>query len=166
MSFDPVGEELSPDGRTLVRWVESDGRMSHVIRTPTILDAAGGGTILRFGDSGFDGAIDWGADGGFEIDLRHYWRPGNLRLSVDRAGGTFCRLNGEGACRSHPLGEISEYVEAYFVAAAAGLEAQAGADAREKHVMRARERRGKLRALWATLALGACTAIWALYFRR
>ena len=164
MSFDPVGEELSPDGRTLVRWVESDGRMSHVIRTPTILDAAGRGTILRFGDSGFDGAIAWGADGGFEIDLRHYWRPGNLRLSVDRAGGRFCRLDGEGACRSHPLGEISEYVEAYFVAAA-GLEAQASADARERQVARARERRGKLRASLAMLALGAGAAIWALYFR-
>lgn len=164
MSSGPVGEELSPDGRTLVRWAESDGRMSHVIRTPMILDAASGAAILRFGDSGFDGAIIRGADGGFEIDLRHYWRPGTLRLRVDRACGTFCRLDGEGARRSHPIGEISDYVEAYYVvAAAAGVEAQAGADARER---RPRERRGDLRALWAILALGAGVAIWVLYFRR
>jgi hypothetical protein len=51
MAYDPVRDELSPDGRTLVRWAESDGRMSHVIRTPHILDAASGETILRCRDS-------------------------------------------------------------------------------------------------------------------
>lgn len=154
-------EERSPDGRTLVRWVENSGRMSHVIRTPTIFDAASGETILRFGDSGFDGEIAWGADGGFEIDLRHYWRPGTLRLRVDRAGATFWRLEGEGACRSQPIGEISDYVEAWFVAA--GREAQASAGAREGQATRGRARRDKLHALWAILALGAAAAIWALY---
>lgn len=69
---DSVRDELSPDGRTLVRWAESDGRMSHVIRTPTIVDAAGGETILLLGDDGYDVTIGWGEDGGFDIDLRHY----------------------------------------------------------------------------------------------
>ena len=146
---DPVWEERSPDGRTLVRWVETDGRMSHVIRTPTIVDAAGGAPILALGDSGYDAAVDWAANGGFEIDLRHYWRPGTLRLRVDRETGTFQPLAPAGAPR--PLAGLSAFVEAQFAAGPEGLARQAPS--------------GK-GALFAMLALGAGAAIWALFLRR
>jgi hypothetical protein len=62
---DRMSDELSPDGRTVVRWAESDGRMSHVIRTPAIVDAASGEAILSCADSGYDAGIVWGEDGGF-----------------------------------------------------------------------------------------------------
>jgi hypothetical protein len=116
-------DELSPDGRTLVRWAESDGRMSHVIRTPTIVDAAGGGTILQVGDSGYDAAIIWGEDGRFDIDLRHYWRPETLKLRVDRAGGIFHTIGATGDGPPHPIAALSAFVEAHFTGADAKREA-------------------------------------------
>jgi hypothetical protein len=159
MTCDPIQEELSPDGRTFVRWAESDGRMSHVIRTPEVLDAASGDTILHLGDSGFDAAIDWAEDGGFAIDLRHYWRPGTLRLTIDRSTGTF-RTTGAGAGQApQPLGALSAFVEAHFKAAgrAAALEAvDLGRSGRARAA----------RPLWATLALGLGVALWVLFLRR
>jgi hypothetical protein len=142
VSEEPAEEELSPDRRTRVRWVVSDGRMSHVIRTPTILDAASGQPILELGDSGFDAEIVWDEDGGFEIDLRHYWRPGNLRVHVDRAAGTF-RAMGPEPGEPQPLVALSVFVEDYFKAAARGA---AGAERPSPA--------GKPRLLWAMLAIG------------
>ena len=155
-------DELSPDGRTLVQWSESDGRMSHVIRTPTILDAAGGGTILKLGDSGFDATIGWGADGGFDVDLRHYWRAGTLRLTVDRSAGTF-RISGAGDDHPpHPLGELSAFVEDHFTAAdRAAMKTAPGLSLEER--LEGQLRSGS-RATWLMLALAAGAAIWALLF--
>ena len=152
-------DELSPDGRTLVRWAESDGRMSHVIRTPNIVDAASGDTILQCGDSGFDAAIAWREDGGFDIDLRHYWRPGTLRLTVDRAAGTFRVADAEDGRAPHPLGALSAFVEARF--RAAEREAAKSPAGRSEEAER-------LRSEWPLwlLAVGLCVAIWALFFRR
>jgi hypothetical protein len=162
-------DELSPDARTLVQWAASDGRMSHVIRTPTILDAATGAAILQLGDSGYDATIDWGADGAFDIDLRHYWRPETLRLRVDRAGGTFrtARPGGgeESAGPPHPLGELSAFVEAHFTAGDAEREAAGIAAGLVRAERLARERRSGARALWIMLALGAGAAVWALFFK-
>lgn len=163
---DPADEELSPDGRTLVRWAVSDGRMSHIIRTPTILDAAGGEVILRVADTGYDAAILWGADGGFEIDLRHYWRPETLRLKVDRAAGTFRATGADGDGPPHPLAALSRFVETHFTAGDAEREAAGRAAGRARLDRLARDRRSGTRALWAMLALGLGAAIWALFFRR
>lgn len=155
-------DELSPDGRTLVQWSESDGRMSHIIRTPAIVDAAGGGTILKLGDSGFDATIDWGADGGFDIDLRHYWRAGTLRLTVDRSGGTF-RIAGAGDEHPpHPLGELSVFVEDHFTAA--DREAMSDAVGLSLEERLEGQLRSGSRALWIMLALAAGAAIWALLY--
>lgn len=167
MAYDPVQDELSPDGRTLVRWAESDGRMSHVIRTPHIIDAASGETILRCRDSGFDASITWGVGGGFDIDLRHYWRPGGLRLKVDRAGGTFCRISEGGDGPPYPLGEMSDYVEAFFKAVAAGRETVV-VEAEPAGGESWRKKAGSgISALWLLLAVGAAAAwIWALLLRR
>jgi hypothetical protein len=153
-------EELSPDQRTLVIWSESDGRMSHVIRTPAIVDAAGGGTILKLGDSGYDATIDWGGDGGFDLDLRHYWRAGTLRLTVDRSAGTF-RIAGAGDDQpAHRLGELSAFVEDHFTAA--DREAMRNATDLSLEERLERQLRSGSRALWLMLAIGAGAAIWAL----
>jgi hypothetical protein len=166
MTCAPVRDELSPDGRTLVQWSESDGRMSHVIRTPTILDAAGGETILRCGDSGYDASIAWGEDSGFDIDLRHYWRPETLRLEVDRARDSFRASGVGGDGPPHPLGALSAFVEAHFTGAD-GERAAAGEAAGQAQAERlARERRSGARVLWIMVALGAGAAMWALFFRR
>ena len=157
-----LSEELSPDGRTLVRWAVSDGRMSHVIRTPKILDAESGATILQFADSGFDAAIVWAADGGFEIDIRHYWRPGTLRLKVDRPAGTFTVCAADGGDGPQPLVGLGDFVEVYFAAVEAIQAADARAAAWERTERVWRARRSGLRALWIMLALGAGAAIWAL----
>jgi hypothetical protein len=158
-------DELSPDGRTLVRWSESDGRMSHVIRTPSILDAATGERILQCRDSGFDASIGWRDDGGFDIDLRHYWRAGTLRVTVDRAAGTF-RMAGVGEAQPyHKLGELSAFVEAHFQAAdrEAMKKGPTGPllEDRLEHGLRSNKR-----ALWLMLAIGLTAAIWASFFRR
>jgi len=158
-------DEASPDGRTLVRWSESDGRMSHVIRTPTIVDAESGQTILRFGDGGFDAEIAWGTDGCFDIDLRHYWRPGTLRLRVDRAASTFQVCAADGAEPAQPLAGLSDFIEVYFAAAEAVQAADARAAAYERTRRLAREWGSSMRALWIVLAFGAGAAIWALFFR-
>jgi hypothetical protein len=162
---DYLADELSPDGRTLVKWSESDGRMSHVIRTPTILDAASGETILRCGDSGYDASIAWGADGRFDVDLRHYWRPETLRLKVDRAGGSFRASGAGGDGPPHPLDTLSAFVEGHFTGADAERAAAGEAAGRAWAERLARERRSGARALWIILALGAGAAIWALFFR-
>jgi hypothetical protein len=162
---DSLADELSPDGRTLVRWVESDGRMSHVIRTPTILDVASGETILRCGDSGYDASIAWGEEGGFDIDLRHYWRPETLRLKVDRAGGSFRASGVGGEGPPHPLDALGAFVEAHFTGADAERAAAGAAARRASEERLVRDRRGGARASWIMLALGAGAAIWALFFR-
>ena len=160
---DLVWEESSPDGRTLVRWVENSGRMSHVIRTPTITDAATGEIILRLGDSGYDAEIDWREDGGFAIDLRHYWRPETLRLSVDRAGGTF-RIGGAGGeSAPHPLPILSRFVEAHFTAGDAEREAEGRATTLARAERLARQQESGRRALWLLLAVAAGATLWALF---
>lgn len=155
-------DELSPDKQTLVIWSESDGRMSHVIRTPAISDAVGGGTVLKLADSGYDATIEWNADGGFDIDLRHYWRAGTLRLTVDRSAGRF-RISGAGDDQpEHPIGELSAFVEEYFTAADREAMRNAPAPSLEERVER--QLRSGSRALWLMLAIGAGAAIWALLF--
>jgi hypothetical protein len=158
-------DELSPDGRTLVQWSQSDGRMSHVICTPNIFDAASGESILRCRDSGFDASIAWRDDGGFDIDLRHYWRAGTLSVTVDRAAGTFRMAGGGEAQPSHKLGELSAFVEAHFQAAdrAAMKKGPPGPllEDRLEHQLRS-----NARALWLLLAFGLAAAIWALFLRR
>jgi hypothetical protein len=159
-------DELSPDGRTLVHWAESDGRMSHVIRTPTIVDAVGGETILKLRDSGFDARITWREDGGFDVDLRHYWRTGALRVKVDRVAGTFCRLGEGGDGALYPLGEIGDYVEAFFRAAGAGRETAIVGDEQPGAENWRKKRVTGISALWVLLAAGAAAAaIWASVFR-
>jgi hypothetical protein len=160
---DRAQDELSPDGRTLVQWSESDGRMSHVIRTPTIIDAASGDTILKLGDSGYDATVGWGEDGGFDLDLRHYWRSGTLRLTVDPAGGTFRIAGADDSSPSHPLRALSAFIEDHFTAADRAASASAAGPSLEERL--ARERRSGNRALWILLALGAGAAIWALFLR-
>ena len=152
-------DELSPDGRTLVRWAESDGRMSHVIRTPTIVDAASGAKILELSDSGFDASIIWGEGGRFDIDLRHYWRAGTLRLTVDRAGDSFRIADAEDTRPANPLGEIGAFVEAHFKAADREA-AKAGAPPSYEA-----ERFRSEWPLWV-VAVAIMVAIWALFFRR
>jgi hypothetical protein len=148
---DPSSEELSPDGRTLVRWAVSDGRMSHVIRTPTIVDAASGRAILSFADSGYDAAIAWGEAGRFEIDLRHYWRPGALRVAVDRNTGSFRPIRPGEEAPARPIETLSAFVGAHF-SDGSGPAATA-------------IRRNGLRPLWLPLALAAGLVLWALLHR-
>jgi hypothetical protein len=163
---DPVWEESSPDGRILVRWVENAGRMSHVIRTPEILDTATGDTILRLGDSGYDAEIVWSQDGGFELALRHYWRPETLRLKVDRAGGTFRIAGAGGESAPHPLLILSRFIEAHFTAGDAAREAEGRAAANARTYRLARQQRSGKRALWLLLALVAGAALLALFGAR
>ena len=163
---DPVWEERSPDGRTLVRWVENAGRMSHVIRTPKIVDAATGETILRLGDTGYDAEIFWRDEGGFEIDLRHYWRPETLRLIVDRAGGTFRIAGAGGESAPHPLPILSRFVEAHFTAGDAAREADERAAVLARAARLARRRIDGKRALWLLLALAGAGALLALFGMR
>jgi hypothetical protein len=160
---DRLQDELSPDGETLVQWSESDGRMSHVIRTPTMIDAASGETILRLGDSGYDATIGWGEHGGFDLDLRHYWRAGTLRLTIDRATGIFRIAGADDAAAPHPLGTLSAFVEAHF--ATADREAAAQAARQMLARMVTRQRRGGAWALWILLAIGVGAGSWALFFR-
>ena len=151
-------DELSPDGRTLVRWAESDGRMSHVIRTPTIVDAVTGAEILKLSDSGFDASIIWGEAGRFDISLRHYWRAGTLALTIDRGSDSFRMAGAEDEAPAHPLGEIDKFVEAHFEAAdRAAAKTPAGRSFEAE----------QLRSEWPLYlaAFGICFAIWFLFFR-
>jgi hypothetical protein len=104
-------EEVSPDGRTLVRWEVNTGRMSHEIWTPTIIDVETGTPILELPDAGFDGRPVW-TENGFTLKLRHYWRPGILDIAVDHNRQTFSF--GDAAAGAEPLAELSRRVEDWF----------------------------------------------------
>jgi len=158
-------DELSPDGRTLVRWAISDGRMSHIIRTPTIVDAADGGTILQLADSGFDASIVWGEGGGFDVDLRHYWRAGTLRVTVDRAAGSFRLAEAGDEQPSHDLAGLGAFVEAHFAAADREAIREKPASGLPEDILEHHLRR-RSRMFWLMLAIGLGAAIWALFFRR
>ena len=153
-------EEHSPDGRTLVRWAVSDGRMSHIIRTPEIVDAASGALILRCADSGFDAEIAWRDEGRFEIDLRHYWRQGTLRIAVDREAATFHESGGS-ETGAGPLSGLSDFIEAHFMAAE--REAQRNLPSPQEQQARAMRRNELMLGL---IAAAICVAIWVLFFRR
>lgn len=112
-------DELSPDGLTRVDWLVSDGRMSHIIVTPALSDAATGAPILTTLDSGFDGRIGWLGEGRFTLDLRHYWRDGSAALEIDRRAGTFRFVDGGAAGASEPIAGIGRLIEARFPSAAA-----------------------------------------------
>lgn len=107
-------DEVSPDGLTLVRWAVSHGRMSHVIITPHLLDAASLAPILEL-DSSFDGHIGWKEGGRFVLHLRHYIRSGAASVEIDREAARF-RFLEEGVTPGswHPIQRISREVEARF----------------------------------------------------
>jgi hypothetical protein len=107
-------DEVSPDGLTLVRWGVSHGRMSHVMISPELCDAATGAPFLTL-DSSFDGHIRWAADGRFTLHLRHYIRSGDASVEVDRPGARF-RFLEQGVTPGpwHPIDRISPEVEARF----------------------------------------------------
>jgi hypothetical protein len=111
-------DELSPDGLTRVDWLVSDGRMSHIIVTPALSDAATGAPILTTLDNGFDGRIGWLGDGRFTLDLRHYWRDGSAALEIDRRAATFRFVEGGAPGASEPIAGIGRQIEARFPSAA------------------------------------------------
>jgi hypothetical protein len=114
---DPEWDEVSPDGRTLVHWVITQGRMSHEIETPRIMDAATREPLLELGDEGYDATIWWQDDGRFTIGMRHYWRPERLVLKVDRTSGTFRTVDAEDAeGPDRPIAEMTEVVSRHFTA--------------------------------------------------
>jgi hypothetical protein len=115
-------DELSPDGLTLVRWAVSHGRMSHVIITPHLLDAATHKPILIL-DDGYDAQIGWADEGRFTMSLRHYWRGGGALLEVDRKADRF-RFTDDGAEEEwQPLAGIGSAVNARFSSIAAAAQA-------------------------------------------
>lgn len=105
-------EELSPDGRTRLVLNPVSGRMSHEIWVPSLFDAATGDVIFAAPDDGFDGSIVWLEKGRLRLILRHYWRPGQARVLIDRAAGTF-RIEGRSEAEE-PLATIAARIEEEF----------------------------------------------------
>jgi hypothetical protein len=84
---------------------------------------------------------------GFEIDLRHYWRPGTLRLTANRAAGTFRIVGTDGEGPPYSLGQLGSFVETHFTAADAEREVAGDRGRRAREERLARERRSGMRAL-------------------
>ncbi|HEX8644993.1 MAG TPA: hypothetical protein VF702_13875 [Allosphingosinicella sp.] len=121
-------DELSPDGRTLVRWQLSHGRMSHMIVTPACYDAETGAAILRL-DSGFDAQLRWLDHGRFSLHLRHYWRRGAAAIEIDRKADRFRLLEDAvppGPGPWVPIERLHREVEARFPSPARAALAKAG----------------------------------------
>jgi hypothetical protein len=97
----------------------------------------------------------------FEIDFRHYWLPGSLRLIVDRNAGSF-RLAGDGEA-ARPIAGLSAFVTAYFEAAARAARKDVANLSRADRQARAIRRGDWMLGL---IAAALCVAIWALFFRR
>ena len=106
-------EELSPDGLTRVRWQITHGRMSHMMITPALHDAATDAPFLRL-DSGYDGQIEWLGEGRLRLVLRHYDRAGGASVIIDRGAGTFVlETEGEPGA-AEPLARLAERIEGRF----------------------------------------------------
>ena len=87
----------SPDGRLRVEWTHSDGRMSHVIRTPTVFDQRDGACLLAM-SSGWDADVSWGDRPGVAtLAVRNYYSPGvaGLTITVDAEARTYRVGDGE-----------------------------------------------------------------------
>ena len=101
-------EEISPDGRFLVRFDVDHGRMSHEIWTPGIFEAATGRELLHVRQVAVDGRPEW-RPGGFAIELRYYHLP-ELRLGLvadlDREIFRF-----DGSSSDEPLATLSDRVD-------------------------------------------------------
>ena len=139
-------EELSPDGLTRVRWQFTHGRMSHMIVTPALRDAATDAPILLL-DSGYDGQIEWLGEGRLRLGLRHYDRAGAVSVIIDRGAGSFV-LTGEGEPdAAEPIARLAERIEGRF----AGSRWQAPSTLTEGH-----RRSDRIRL--AMLLLGAVAA--------
>lgn len=106
-------EELSPDGLTRVRWRITHGRMSHMIVTPALHDAATDAPLLRL-DSGYDGQIEWLGDGRLRLVLRHYDRAGGASFIVDRRAGSFVPAGEGEAAPAEPLTRLAGRIDACF----------------------------------------------------
>jgi len=72
----------SPDGRLRIEWVQSSGRMSHVMWAPTVYDTKSGKQILSLGPDSWDADLLWQPDGIAVMHLRHYYEGGGTILKV------------------------------------------------------------------------------------
>lgn len=112
----------SPDGRLRVEWMHTDGLMSHVIRTPTVIDKRDGSRLLSM-SQGWDADVSWGDRPGVaRLSVRHYAAPGaGMRtLTIDADARTFREGGGEPV----PLAQFAERFERAFWK---DLEREAGA---------------------------------------
>ncbi len=139
-------EELSPDGLTRVRWQITHGRMSHMIVTPALHDAATDAPLLRL-DSGYDGQIEWLGEGRLRLVLRHYDRAGGVSAVIDRGAGTFVLAGDAEPGATEPLARLAERIEERF----AGRRGETPSPATEGH-----RRADRIRL--AMLLLGAVAA--------
>lgn len=107
---DEVAE--SPDGRLRVEWMHSDGLMSHVIRTPTVIDKRDGKCLLVMSQN-WDADVSWGDRPGVaKLTVRNYTAPGAgwRYLTIDADSGTFREGDGPPV----PLAEFRERFEEAF----------------------------------------------------
>lgn len=102
----------SPDGRLRVEWMHTDGLMSHVIRTPTVIDKRDGKCLLVMSQN-WDADVSWGDRPGVaKLTVRNYTAPGagSRRLTIDAVAGTFREGDGPPV----PLSEYRERFEEAF----------------------------------------------------
>jgi hypothetical protein len=81
-------EELSPDGRVLVRWTLDHGLGNIEYRVPAIHDAATGALLFDLGGR-FDGSVRWLEGGRFELHLGRWYGGGRAEFLVDPERGAF-----------------------------------------------------------------------------
>jgi hypothetical protein len=89
-----VEHDFSPDGRLIVETSVEPQRMSHETRSPRLIDAETGETLLGMPDGLYDGSVAWLEGSRLQLSLRHYTMPGGMGLYVDWAKRTFEIQNG------------------------------------------------------------------------
>jgi hypothetical protein len=83
-----VEEELSLDGRILVRWTFDYGLGNIQYRNPEFLEAATGAPLFDLGGR-FEGSVRWLEDGRFNLLLTRWYQGGHAEFVVDPGAGTF-----------------------------------------------------------------------------
>lgn len=115
--------ESSPDGWLRVDYYVSPGRMSHEIRSPTLVDARSGRTLFSM-DTNWDADAVWGGPGVVTFDLRYYPEGGftSIGVTVDAGKGQARIDDGE----PRPLKGLPEALEQVFEEKARRKRAGAG----------------------------------------
>lgn len=115
-------EQLSPNGKWRVAYLQVDGEKSPLIVEPRITEVATGRVLIDMWRSSLDGSVHAFHELGFELTVRDPYGPTVVQASVDAAGHSFVIMGSAGGPR--PLSELDAALSAMIGKARDGVRAQ------------------------------------------